>query len=83
MEIRIRYMSELTVSRIDEIAGQKGITRQDFLKDYIEKIASEGEATRYERDYKEMLEKVLYVLQENTELMKLMREEMLLFEKEI
>lgn len=83
MEVKVRELEETIVKKIDQMAKQKDLSRQEFLKKYIEKIAIEGEETRYERDYKEMLEKVLYVLQENTELMKLMREEMLLFEKEI
>ena len=51
-----------------------------ILKEQLEKLAADGEISQYEKGYKAMLEKVLYVLQESTSVMKMLREELLLDE---
>lgn len=80
MDVKIRELEEHVVQRLDLMAKNKKQSRQEFLKEQLEKLAADGEISQYEKGYKDMLEKVLYVLQESTSVMKMLREELLLDE---
>lgn len=82
MDVKVRELEDHVVQRLDQVAKGKGMSREKFLKEQLEKLAAEGEISQHEKGYKDMLYKVLYVIQENTTLLRLLREEMLLFEKE-
>lgn len=80
MDVKVRELEDHVVQRLDQVAKGKGMSREKFLKEQLEKLAAEGEISQHEKGYKEMLEKVLYVLQESTSVMKMLREELLLDE---
>lgn len=80
MDIKIRELEEHVVQRLDLMAKNKKQSRQEFLQEQLEKLAADGEISQHEKGYKDMLEKVLYVLQESTSIMKMLREELLLDE---
>ena len=48
MEIKIRNVDPVALKKIDEMAKRKSISRQEFLKAAVEKIAYEKEVTEKE-----------------------------------
>ncbi len=42
MEIKIRNLEPATVQKIDELAREKGISRQEYLKRHLESFAISG-----------------------------------------
>ncbi|TES50315.1 hypothetical protein E2L07_16105 [Halalkalibacterium halodurans] len=70
MNVIVRNLNPTKVKVIDELAKEKGMSRQEFLKVQIEKIATTNELSEIEDKYQLLLEKVILVLEQNTETMK-------------
>ena len=66
MEIKIRNLSATTVNELNLIAKKKGITRQQLLKNYIDKLALSNEVIEVESKYETLVKKVLGVIDLNT-----------------
>jgi len=56
MEIKIRYVDPVAVKKIDKIAKEKKISRQEFLKGQIETLAVFQE----QKDREAELENIIY-----------------------
>ena len=56
MEIKIRYVDPVALKKIDEIAKEKKISRQEFLKGQIETLAVFQE----QKDREAELENIIY-----------------------
>lgn len=48
MEIKIRNVDPIAVKKFDELAKKKSISRQEFLKSVLEKVAYEHEQSERE-----------------------------------
>jgi hypothetical protein len=62
MEIKVRNVDPVAVKKIDELAKEKGISRQEFLKGQLETLAFFREQTNRELQLENMLEKVLQMM---------------------
>ncbi|MFP7487647.1 hypothetical protein SFC65_26200 [Priestia filamentosa] len=57
MEIKVRNVDPVAVKKIDEMAKEKGISRQEFLKIQIETLAFFREQTTRERHLENLIDK--------------------------
>ncbi|RAS71483.1 hypothetical protein [Priestia endophytica] len=62
MDIIIRNIDPTAVKKFDELAKEKGISRQEFLKGQLETLAFFREQTDRELQLENMLEKVLQMM---------------------
>ena len=77
-EIKIRGLSKDIISKLDVIAKEKGISRNEFLKDNVEKLAVLNEMKKFEADYKLTVDKILKVININTLVLRAVCEELLI-----
>ncbi|WP_019392511.1 hypothetical protein [Priestia filamentosa] len=62
MDIIVRNIDPTAVKKFDELAKEKGISRQEFLKGQLETLAFFREQTNRELQFENMLEKVLQMM---------------------
>jgi hypothetical protein len=62
MDIIVRNIDPTAVKKFDELAKEKGISRQEFLKGQLETLAFFREQTNRELQLENMLEKVLQMM---------------------
>ncbi len=77
-EIKIRGLKKEVIAKLDVIAEEKGISRNEFLKDNIEKLAVLNEMKKFEADYKLTVDKILKVININTLVLRALCEEFLI-----
>ncbi|WP_283700178.1 hypothetical protein [Clostridium perfringens] len=77
-EIKIRGLKKEVIAKLDVIAEEKGISRNEFLKDNIEKLAVLNEMKKFEADYKLTVDKILKVININTLVLRVICEEFLI-----
>ncbi|ELC8332909.1 hypothetical protein [Clostridium perfringens] len=77
-EIKIRGLSKDIISKLDVIAKEKGVSRNEFLKDNLEKLAVLNEMKKFEADYKLTVDKILKVININTLVLRALCEEFLI-----
>ena len=70
MEIIIRNIDKAIVDRIDDMARQKGQSRNKFLKEQIQQLALYPEIFQKEDQYKRLIEKIGYIIKQNTDVLK-------------
>ncbi|CEP45881.1 Uncharacterised protein [[Clostridium] sordellii] len=77
MEIKIENLSIDFVKKIDDMAKEKGVSRNEFLKNYFTNIAIQNELfnvfTRNER----LLSKLEFSINENSKVLKKVNESIL------
>lgn len=66
MEIKIRNLDATTVKTIDELANEKGLSRQEFLKNYLETLSIATSIQEQEEKYVTLVNQIAFVLKENT-----------------
>lgn len=69
MEIKIRNLEPATVKKIDELAKQKGISRQEYLKRHLESFAVSGLHSDIIDRYEKQLQVNNMLLEKNTQTM--------------
>ena len=69
MEIIIRNIDKAIVDRIDDMAKQKGQSRNKFLKEQIQQMALYQEIFQKEDQYRRLVEKIGYIIKQNTEVL--------------
>lgn len=57
MEIRIRYMDPKTVQKIDELAKEKGLSRQEFLHAQLSQLAVFQEENDREQKLQQLVDR--------------------------
>ncbi len=67
--IDIKNLNKETIDKIDELANKKGLKRSEFLKIYIENIASQEELFNVFSRYEYLLNRVETSLKYNTEIL--------------
>lgn len=69
MNIQIRDIEDSCVKKIDELAAQKRMSRNAFLKLVITTLAAEKEIQMLENKYESVIDKLLFVINENSEVL--------------
>ncbi|MDM0701400.1 hypothetical protein ACV30B_14580 [Clostridium perfringens] len=77
-EIKIRGLSKDVIAKLDFIAKEKGISRNEFLKENLEKLSVLNEMKKFEADYKLTVDKILKVININTLVLRALCEEFLI-----
>lgn len=77
-EIKIRGLSKDVIAKLDFIAKEKGISRNEFLKENLEKLSVLNEMKKFEADYKLTVDKILKVININTLVLRALCEEVLI-----
>lgn len=80
MEVKIRNLDVKTVQRIDEIAKQKGLSRQQFLKNYVETLSVLDTIKNNEDKYIDLVNQLSFLIKENTNVLSQIRNDFLLDE---
>ncbi|MCP3028775.1 hypothetical protein [Halobacillus sp. A5] len=57
MEVRIRYMDPKAVQRIDELAEEKGLSRQEFLHAQLHQLAVFREENHREQRLQQLVDR--------------------------
>lgn len=71
MEIKVRHLSVATVKELDRQAKEKKLSRQEYLKVYLEKLAVSTLFSESENKYDTLLKKSLGIIEENTKTLNL------------
>lgn len=79
MEIKIRNLDPSTVKKIDLLAKEKGLSRQEYLKEHLEAFAVNDLHTSIIDRYEKQLEVNTMLLEKNAEKM----DEMMMVFKEL
>ncbi|HBG2405091.1 TPA: hypothetical protein KPK48_003293 [Clostridioides difficile] len=66
-EIKIRNLPDFVIEKIDIMAKKNGLKRETFLRKHLENLVESEEIFKIEDKYKLVLEKVLVVLEQNSE----------------
>lgn len=69
MEIKIRNLEPATVQKIDELAREKGISRQEYLKRHLESFTISGLHSDIIDRYEKQLQVNNMLLEKNTQTM--------------
>lgn len=78
MDILIRNLSEVLTKKIDEQAKEKGVSREAFLKEELEKIAYKKESTELEGKYQDLVNELSKNLKRYGQIMKDFMDEFIL-----
>lgn len=73
MDILIRDVEPVAIKKIDELAKLRGISRNEFLKNYLEKLSVLDTLKDYETRFEESLASVTLVLKNQTKEIKDMK----------
>lgn len=77
-DILIRDLSPEVITRLDALAKENGVSRNEFLKDNLEKQTVLNEMKKFEADYKLTVDKILKVININTRVLRAISEELLI-----
>lgn len=64
MEVRVRNVDPFAVKKIDELAKQKGLSRQEFLRRHLENFAAFTEESKRENELKNLIEKNIFIMKQ-------------------
>ena len=77
-DILVRDLSTEVVTRLDSFAKEKKMSRNEFLKEILEKQSVLNEMKKFEADYKLTVDKILKVININTLVLRALCEEFLI-----
>ena len=77
-DILIRDLSPEVITRLDALAKENGVSRNEFLKENLEKQTVLNEMKKFEADYKLTVDKILKVININTRVLRDISEELLI-----
>ena len=81
MNIIIRDLDVKSVQKLDEIAKEKGLSRQQFLKNYIETLSVLGIIKESETKFVDLVNQLSFLIKENTNLLSQIRTDFILDEE--
>ena len=81
MEIKIRNLDVKTIQRLDEVAKGKGLSRQQFLKNYIETLSVIDIIKDNETKYVDLVNQLSFLIKENTNVLSQIRTDFILDEE--
>jgi hypothetical protein len=76
MDIMIRNIRENSVQKLDKIAKQKGMSRQQFLQGCIETLAEVESIEESESRYKDLINQTIVIMKENTKVLNQIKNEL-------
>ena len=82
MNIIIRNLDAKSVQKLDEISKGKGLSRQQFLKNYIETLSVLGVLKESESKYIDLVNQLSFLIKENTNVLSQIRTDFILEEEE-
>ena len=82
-EVKVRGLTKEAVIRLDLFAKERGISRNEFLRIYLENLSFADEMRKFVADYNLTIDKILGVLDVNTKVLKKFCEENLIDINEI
>lgn len=77
MEIKIENLSTDFVKKIDDMAKKKGVSRNEFLKNYFTNIAIQNELFSVFNRNEKLLKKLEFSINENSKVLKKINESIL------
>lgn len=77
-EIKVRGLPKEVVIRLDTMAKEKKISRNKLLKESLENDLVLNEMKKFEENYKLSVEKIIKSIDENTKLLSIICEELLI-----
>lgn len=77
-DILVRDLSTEVITRLDSFAKEKKMSRNEFLKEVLEKQSVLNEMKKFEADYKLTVDKILKVININTLVLRAICEEFLI-----
>ena len=81
MNIIIRDLDVESLQKLDEIAKGKGVSRQQFLKNYIETLSVLGVIKESETRYVDLVNQLSFLIKENTNVLSQIRTDFILDEE--
>ena len=81
MNIIIRDLDAKSVQKLDEISKGKGLSRQQFLKNYIETLSVLGVLKESESKYIDLVNQLSFLIKENTNVLSQIRTDFILDEE--
>ncbi|WP_374187712.1 hypothetical protein ACEPPU_29950 (plasmid) [Priestia aryabhattai] len=69
MEIRVRNMCPVAVSKLDRLAKEKGLSRQAFLKEQIETLSIMKEVEKQEQAIDDLYDRTIEVMEKCSDAM--------------
>jgi hypothetical protein len=78
MDIIIRNLDPKLIAIIDNIAKEKGQSRQEFLKNYVETLGMTSYLQEREDKYVSLVNQIIFVLKENTYVLDQIRKDFLI-----
>lgn len=66
MDFIVRGIEPYAVQKIDELAKQAGISRNEYLKIYLERLAAMDSINQIESKYEQLTKFVANIVNENT-----------------
>lgn len=63
MEIKVRNVCPIAVSKVDRLAKEKGLSRQAFLKEQIETLSIMKEAEKQEQAIHDLYDRTIETMQ--------------------
>ena len=81
MEIKIRNLDVKTIQRIDEVAKEKGLSRQQFLKNYVDTLSVLDIIKDNETKYVDLVNQLSFLIKENTNVLSQIRTDFILDEE--
>jgi len=82
MNIIIRDLDVKSVQKLDGISKEKGLSRQQFLKNYIETLSVLGVLKESESKYIDLVNQLSFLIKENTNVLSQIRTDFILDEEE-
>lgn len=82
MDIIIRNLDVKSVQKLDDIAKEKGLSRQQFLKNYIETLSVLSVIKESETKYVDLVNQLAFLIKENTNVLTQIRTDFILDEEE-
>lgn len=77
-DILVRDLSTEVVTRLDSFAKEKKMSRNEFLKEILEKQSVLSEMKKFEADYKLTVDKIVKVININTKVLMAICEELVI-----
>jgi hypothetical protein len=78
MDIIIRSLDTQSIQKLDEIAKAKGLSRQQFLKNFIETLSLIDTLEENNNKYVDLVNQLSFVITENTNVLQQMRNDFIL-----
>lgn len=67
MNISIRNIDDAAVARIDQLAKKKGVSRESYIRTYLESLSVIDEMRALDMKYQHLVKEIAEVIQNNSQ----------------